>query len=603
MSSQKGTTASKAPAEAVAATGGKQPRKRRRRAPKDQATAAPVAEKEPEATTEQSEETKVTAPELIAISNEEPAVEEEAQEKPTKRKRVSETSKIPPRTEGNYEMQSNSIPVDHDFSSLKVTEATMNGIKDLGFTQMTEIQARSIPPALTGRDILGAAKTGSGKTVAFLVPAIEMMSRLQFKPRNGTGVIIISPTRELALQIFGVLRELMKYHSQTFGLVIGGANRREEAQKLAKGVNILVSTPGRLLDHMHNTKTFMFKSLKTLIIDEADRILDCGFEREMNQIIKLLPTEGRQTMLFSATQTTKVKDLARISLKKGPLYVNVDEGKQESTADNLDQGYVVCDLDKRFLLLFSFLKKYINKKIIVFFSSCNGVKYYSELLNYIDIPVLALHGQIKQAKRTSTFFEFSNADKGIMLCTNVAARGLDIPAVDWIIQFDPPDDPREYIHRVGRTARAGRSGKSVLFLCPSELGFLRYLKQAKVPLNEYQFPAKKIANVQIQLEELMKKNHYLQQSAVKAYRSHLRAYQSYSLKQIFDVNSLDLLKLAKSFGLTFAPSVPLPASSHRKGRDNNFGLKGKASENSHFLKQRGNVLSKENGEVSTQWSR
>lgn len=208
----------------------------------------------------------------------------------------------------------------------------------------------------------------------------------------------------------------MKYHHQTFGLVIGGANRKAEAEKLKKGVNLLVATPGRLLDHLQHTQGFIFKNLQALIIDEADRILQQGFEDEMRQIIKLLPKK-RQTMLFSATQTRKVEDLARISLKKEPLYIGVDDTNATSTAERLEQGYVVCEADARFLLLFTFLKKNLKKKTIVFFSSCNSVKYHSELLNYIDIPCLDLHGRQKQAKRTKTFFEFCNATSGILLCS------------------------------------------------------------------------------------------------------------------------------------------------------------------------------------------
>src|ERR1700733_802989 len=187
-------------------------------------------------------------------------------------------------------------------------------------------------------------------------------------------------------------------------------------------------------------------------------------------------------MLFSATQTTKVADLARISLRPGPIHIDVDKEEETSTVSTLSQGYVVCASDRRFLLLFTFLKKNLKKKVIVFFSSCNSVKYHAELLNYIDVPVLDLHGKQKQNKRTSTFFEFMNAERGILLCTDVAARGLDIPAVDWIVQYDPPDDPKEYIHRVGRTARAGGCGKALLFLLPSEVGFLRHLQLAKVPM-------------------------------------------------------------------------------------------------------------------------
>ncbi len=396
------------------------------------------------------------------------------------------------------------------FDELNLSERTMKAIKDMPFETMTEIQRRGIPPLLAGRDVLGAAKTGSGKTLAFLIPAIEMLHSLRFKPRNGTGVLIVSPTRELALQIFGVARELMEHHSQTLGIVMGGANRRAEQEKLSKGVNLLVATPGRLLDHLQSCPGFVFKNLKALVIDEADRILEVGFEDEMRQIVKILPKDERQTMLFSATQTTKVEDLARVSLRPGPLYINVVSRMEDSTVAGLEQGYVICDADMRFRLLFTFLKKHPKKKIIVFFSSCNCVKYYSELLNYIDLPVLDLHGKQKQQKRTNTFFEFCNAKHGTLICTDVAARGLDIPAVDWIVQFDPPDDPRDYIHRVGRTARgATGTGKSLMFLQPNEVGFLSHLKEARVPLVEFEIPSKKIVDIQSQLEQLIGKNYYL----------------------------------------------------------------------------------------------
>ncbi|PYI30724.1 DEAD-domain-containing protein [Aspergillus indologenus CBS 114.80] len=448
------------------------------------------------------------------------------------------------------------------FSELNLSEKTMKAIQDMGFETMTEIQQRTIGPLLAGRDVLGAAKTGSGKTLSFLIPAVEMLSALRFKPRNGTGVLVVSPTRELALQIFGVARELMAHHSQTYGIVIGGANRRAEAEKLTKGVNLLIATPGRLLDHLQNTPGFVFKNLKTLVIDEADRILEVGFEDEMRQIVKILPSEERQTMLFSATQTTKVEDLARISLRPGPLYINVDHRKEHSTVEGLEQGYVICEADKRFLLLFSFLKRNLKKKIIVFFSSCNCVKYHAELLNYIDLPVLDLHGKQKQQKRTNTFFEFCNAKQGTLICTDVAARGLDIPAVDWIIQFDPPDDTRDYVHRVGRTARGvNGKGRSLMFLQPSEVGFLKHLKEARVPVVEFDFPASKIVNVQSQLEKLIGQNYYLNKSAKEGYRAYLQAYASHSLRSVFDVHKLDLVKVAKGFGFSTPPRIDITLGS------------------------------------------
>ncbi|CCI48540.1 hypothetical protein ABG067_000573 [Albugo candida] len=443
------------------------------------------------------------------------------------------------------------------FRSLPLSEPTQRALSEMGFDKMTKIQAKSIAPLLSGHDLIAAAKTGSGKTLSFLIPTIELLHKVNFNPRRGTGCIIISPTRELALQIYGVVRDLCRYHSQTHGIIMGGANRGAEAERLSKGVNILVSTPGRLLDHLQNTKGFLVHNLQILVIDEADRILSIGFEEEMRQIIKCIPKE-RQTMLFSATQTKKVQDLARLSIREKPIYVGVED-EVNATVSTLEQGYVVTPSDKRFLLLFTFLKKNLSKKVMVFFSACATVKFYGELLNYIDIPVMDIHGKQKQTKRTTTFFQFCNAKTGILLCTDVAARGLDIPAVDWIIQFDPPDDPKEYIHRVGRTARGAHgSGKALLLLLPDELGFLKYLRASKVTLNEYEFPVKKLANVQSQLMKLIEKTYYLHKSAKDAYRGYLLAYASHSLKHIFDVSQLDLQALAKSFGLEIPPKVTLP---------------------------------------------
>ncbi|XP_042587622.1 ATP-dependent RNA helicase DDX18 isoform X2 [Cyprinus carpio] len=479
---------------------------------------------------------------------------------------------------------------DKSFASLAevVSENTLKGVKEMGFETMTEIQHKTIRPLLEGRDVLAAAKTGSGKTLAFLIPSIELIYKLKFMPRNGTGVVILSPTRELAMQTYGVLKELMTHHVHTYGLIMGGSNRSAEAQKLSNGVNIIVATPGRLLDHLQNTPGFMFKNLQCLIIDEADRILEVGFEEELKQIIKLLPKK-RQTMLFSATQTRKVEDLARISLKKEPLYVGVDDNKDTATVEGLEQGYVVCPSEKRFLLLFTFLKKNRKKKLMVFFSSCMSVKYHYELLNYIDLPVMAIHGKQKQTKRTTTFFQFCNADSGILLCTDVAARGLDIPEVDWIVQYDPPDDPKEYIHRVGRTARGinGR-GHALLILRPEELGFLRFLKQAKVPLSEFEFSWAKISDIQSQLEKLIEKNYYLHKSAQEAYKSYVRAYDSHSLKQIYNVETLDLPKVAMSFGFKVPPFVDLNVHSskgvkmHKRGGGGGFGYQ--KSKNVHKAK-------------------
>lgn len=186
------------------------------------------------------------------------------------------------------------------------------------------------------------------------------------------------------------------------------------------------------------------------------------------------------------------------------------------------------------------------------------MKFHAELLNYIDIEVSDIHGNQKQQKRTTTFFQFCKQDKGILLCTDVAARGLDIPAVDWIVQYDPPDDPREYIHRVGRTARGTNTkGRALLFLLPEETAFLKYLRAAKVSLQEYEFPVNKVANISGQLTSLIEKNYYLHKSAKDAYRSYLLSYASHSHKDIFNVHELDLQGVGKAFGFSVPPRVDL----------------------------------------------
>ncbi|TYJ99046.1 DEAD-box ATP-dependent RNA helicase 51-like [Cucumis melo var. makuwa] len=477
------------------------------------------------------------------------------------------------------------------FDSLELSEKTLRAIKDMGFEHMTQIQDRAIPPFLAGKDVLGAARTGSGKTLAFLIPAVELLQRISFTPYNGTGVIVICPTRELAIQIHEVANELLKYHSQTLGIVTGGSSRQAEASHITKGVNLLIATPGRLLDHLQHTKNFVFKNLKCLIIDEADRILETNFEEEMKQIIKLLP-KNRQTALFSATQTQKVCVLHStfihfLSLWSTPVYIDVDDGRTKVTNEGLQQGYCVVPSAKRFIVLYSFLKRSLSKKVMVFFSSCNSVTFHADLLRHIKIDCMDIHGKQKQQKRTSTFFAFNKAEKGILLCTDVAARGLDIPAVDWIVQYDPPDEPKEYIHRVGRTARGeGSKGNALLFLIPEELQFLRYLKAAKVPVKEYEFSDKKLANVQSHLEKLVGSNYHLNKAAKDAYRTYLLAYNSHSMKDIFNVHRLDLQAIAASFCFSNPPKVNLnidnSASKLRKKTRKVEGSRNRFSENNPY---------------------
>ena len=440
------------------------------------------------------------------------------------------------------------------FSEMNLNKTLLERLNLQGYEIATEIQAKSIPIALKGEDIIGSAKTGSGKSLAFLIPTVEFI--LNHPKNEGIQALVITPTRELALQLYDLAKTLMNDNGTTCVLVIGGGNRKKEAEKLSSNeAKIIICTPGRLIDHMVNTKKFDYSKIKILIIDEADKILKIGFEEELTEIIKLIP-KNRQTLLFSATITPKVEDLITLSVKN---YENIRIKSSDPTVSTLEQGFLKIEADKKFLFLFTFFKKNKNTKILVFFATCKEVEFYSSLLNYVDVPVLSITGEYKQQKRSTTFMEFCSLEKGILLCTDVAQRGLDIPDVDWVIQYDPPHDPEEYLHRVGRTARgANKVGKALLMIMPNEINFIRMLQLYKIKLDEFQFPEKKLANVQEQLEKLVnKKDKYLLNLATDAYRAYIHSYHANTDKDSFDLEKLDLLKVCKSFGLISPPFVHL----------------------------------------------
>ncbi|XP_063594019.1 probable ATP-dependent RNA helicase pitchoune [Penaeus indicus] len=431
-----------------------------------------------------------------------------------------------------------------------ISPKTLRVLQQLGFKEMTEIQAKSIPKLLEGLDLRGTAKTGSGKTLAFAIPVVELMSKLNFTPSQGTGVVILSPTRELSIQTRDVLAPFVKAHSLTVELIMGGTNMKTETAKLQRGVNIIVATPGRFLDHLRSTKDFVFKNMACLVLDEADRILDVGFEHDLKQILQHLPRE-RQTILFSATKDTKTNALAPLALKANPVEVDVDSDKKEATVDGLEQAYVECPIEKRIPLLCKLIKENQDKKVMIFLNSIWNVKYYHHLLNCLGIPVSLLHGRMSQNKRTEGFFTFKNQTKGTLLCTDVGARGWDIQGIELIIQFDPPSDPMEYIHRVGRTARAGGSGSAILFLQPHESMFIAYMKSRNVTLPPMDLSWGEVEDLKV--EELNQQDEHLPGMGKKAYRAFLRSYMALPLKSIFDPNKLDTLKVAKAYGFTKEP--------------------------------------------------
>ncbi|KAG2160461.1 hypothetical protein VTO58DRAFT_105002 [Aureobasidium pullulans] len=456
------------------------------------------------------------------------------------------------------------------FSDLPLSLPTQEGLKACHFTTLTPIQARAVPLALHGSDILGAAKTGSGKTLAFIVPVLENLYRKQCVGQDaGLGAMIIAPTRELAIQIFDVLVKIgRKGHLFSAGLVIGGKSLQEEQNALAR-MNIVVCTPGRMLQHLSQTALFSVDNVQMLVLDEADRILDMGFQRDLDAILEYLPKD-RQTLLFSATQTKRVSDLARLSLRD-PEYVSTSEQGESATPKSLQQNYVLTPLPDKLDTLWSFIQTCKKSKIIVFLSSGKQVRFVFEAFRHMQpgIPLLHLHGRQKQTARLDITTKFSHAQHSCMFATDVAARGLDFPAVDWVVQLDAPEDADTYIHRVGRTARYERDGKAVLFLDPSEEeGMLSRLEAKKVPIERISVKQKKQQSIKPQLQNMCFKDPTLKYLGQKAFASYVRSIHIQKDKEVFKLEKLNLEEYAASLGLPGAPKIKFIAGDDAKARKN-----------------------------------
>lgn len=441
------------------------------------------------------------------------------------------------------------------FQDLPLSQKTLRALAACKYTKPTEIQRQSIGYALQGRDVLGAAITGSGKTLAFLIPVIERLFVSQWVRQAGVGAIIISPTRELAYQIFETLKKVGAHHDFSAGLIIGGKNLKFERNRMDQ-VNVVICTPGRLLQHMDQNPLFDCSAMQVLVLDEADRCLDMGFETTMNAIIEHLPPE-RQTLLFSATQTKSVKDLARLSLTN-PVYVAPHEQSEHSTPDTLKQNYVVINLEDKLTMMWSFIKNHLKQKCIIFLSSCKQVKYFAEIMKKLrpGVSVLALYGTLHQEKRMEIYDEFCRKLSVVLLATDVASRGLDFPVVNWVIQLDCPEDATAYIHRAGRTARHTANGESLLVLLPSEEeAMIEELRARKIPINKIQVDPKKMFSPKAKIESFLAQNQELKMSAQRAFVAYIKSVVLMKNKKIFSVDALDTDAYAKSLGLVVSPRI------------------------------------------------
>ncbi|KAH9702930.1 DEAD-box ATP-dependent RNA helicase 17 [Citrus sinensis] len=519
------------------------------------------------------------------------------------------------------------------FSSLGLHSTLCDQLRErLGFEAPTKVQAQAIPVILSGRHVLVNAATGTGKTVAYLAPIINHLQ--SYSPRidrsSGTFALVLVPTRELCLQVYEILHKLLhRFHWIVPGYVMGGENRSKEKARLRKGedflhlflfslawfdgsgiygnvcISILVATPGRLLDHLKHTSSFLHTNLCWIIFDEADRILELGFGKEIEEILDILGSrnigsigEGnevsnvkRQNLLLSATLNEKVNHLAKISLET-PVLIGLDEKKLPE-----DKSHV------RFGSLESDVKEEVEHPSTTMRSTTEDFKLPAQLVQrYVKVPCgsrlavllsilkhlfdtevsqkVRLHGNMKQEDRITTFGAFKIEKKALLLSTDVAARGLDFPKVKCIIQYDSAGEATEYVHRVGRTARLGERGDSLLFLQPVEMDYLQDLEKHGVSLTEYpllkvldSFPlygqkprVKKfltteshpwILSLQNALESFIIHESKMKKLAKDAFCSWVRAYTAHrgELKRIFTLKKLHLGHVAKSFALKEQPSL------------------------------------------------
>lgn len=351
------------------------------------------------------------------------------------------------------------------FLSMSLSRPILRGLTSVGFTAPTPIQSKAVPVALLGKDIVGGAVTGSGKTAAFLLPILE---RLLYRPKKiaSTRVSILLPTRELAVQCYNVAKKLAQFTDISFALIVGGLSLREQEQTLKKRPDIIIATPGRFIDHMRNTASFVVENLEILVLDEADRMLEEGFSDELNEVLNTIP-RSRQTMLFSATMTQDIDKLIRVGMNK-PVRLMVDSKQQ--TVSGLVQEFIKLKYDssetedviehKRLATLLHLCKVVYPTQTIVFIPTKSLAHRLKILFALQGIKASELHGSMSQEQRLSAITSFRNGESTHLLATDLASRGLDIPRVETVINYSVPTTKETYLHRVGRTARAGRSGTS-----------------------------------------------------------------------------------------------------------------------------------------------
>lgn len=355
------------------------------------------------------------------------------------------------------------------FDTLGLRADILRAVSELGYSQPTPIQQQAIPAVLKGGDLLAGAQTGTGKTAGFTLPILQ---RLMDKPRETTGkpvirVLVLTPTRELAAQVEESISQYGKYLPLKSMVMFGGVGINPQIDKLRRGVDILVSTPGRLLDHV-SQRTVDLSKVEILVLDEADRMLDMGFIRDIRKILVLLPKQ-RQNLLFSATFSDEIKALADGLLNKPAL---IEVARRNATADTVAQKIYPVDRERKRELLAKLITDHNWYQVLVFTRTKHGANRLAEQLDKQGIPAMAIHGNKSQGARTKALSEFKSGKLQVLVATDIAARGIDISELPHVVNFELPNVAEDYVHRIGRTGRAGCEGEAVSLVCVDELKLL-----------------------------------------------------------------------------------------------------------------------------------
>ena len=368
------------------------------------------------------------------------------------------------------------------FDEFDLPAEVLAGLKDIGFIYCTPIQAQTLPVSLTGRDVAGQAQTGTGKTAAFLVTVLNVLLSKPLKKNGLPSALIVAPTRELSNQIYEEARTLCRHTRLTLVQVVGGVDYTKQAEILCRGVDIVICTPGRIIDY-YKQKIFKTEGIRALVIDEADRLLDLGFAKDMRYILRKLPAyDKRQSMLFSATLSYRVMELTYEYMNL-PEFISVTP--QTVTVEGIEQSLFHVGIDKKVPLLLGLLKQEEWNRMLIFVNTKAGVDYLTYKLKGNGWPAEGITGDLPQRKRFRLMAQFKKGQIKILVATDVASRGIHVEDISHVINYDLPQDSENYVHRIGRTARAGKTGKAISLACEKYVFHLEPLESMldyKIPV-------------------------------------------------------------------------------------------------------------------------